>query len=114
MFFKLIQKREMRKIVTALSSEDREMRALGIKLLKVKEVVRLSFSTIFFLYMVTTTVFLTGIIYGIRHYKLGSFQIPLWLIFASWVLYSFVKCIAIFQVRVKYDKHLDKVEDWLN
>ncbi len=113
MFFKLIQKRELAKIIVAIESDDKEMRKYATKALRKRQIVRFSFTTILLFHLFLVNISITGILFLNDHYKLKFYLVPLVIFAACHVIWTLLFLISSFETRTKYDPKLDKIDDWL-
>ncbi len=108
---KIIQDREVDRICTMVASEDPNMRALAIKIIKGKEKVRLSFSVITFLYALWVIFTMVIAIYFSYLSHFGLYWIPT----IATLTFNFIFCtmqvLAIISQRKVYNQQIKNLID---
>lgn len=106
---KLIQNRELARIIPMVESGDQEMRRLAIKLITKKEFIRLSWMTILAFHMLMFLISLTFMIYFSYRFKLGLYLIPLITTSVFQGFWSVFHVMVIWKSRMDYNKHIQQI-----
>jgi len=105
---KLIQNRELSRIIVMVKSGDQEMRNLAAEILRKKQLIRLNWMTIIAIHMLLFLGSLTLMIYLSYTYKLGLYLIPLITTSIFQGFWSVFHLMVIWKARVDYNKHMQQ------
>lgn len=105
---KIIQNRELARIIIMVKSGDQEQRDLAARLLSKSQLIRWSWMTIMGVHMLLFLASLTLMVYLSYTFKLGNYLIPLITTSVFQGFWSVFHLMVVWKIRHDYNKHMQQ------